>query len=230
MSGTPIRDNVEAWILHERAYRETSCLLEVFTCDYGRIALVARGAHRSRRGGHTLSLFRPLWVNFQLKGELGTLTAVEPLGPSLDFSGAEFLAACYVNELVMKLLPRFDQSPEIFSLYSRTLINLKEKSPTAMAVFEGRFINALGLTPSFLHDSGGQPLSVNACYSYDPQHGLIPNSRGLTGARLAEIAAEKYGDSRVLSDARRLYHRIIRAHLGQQRLKSVDVANEVLNQ
>lgn len=230
MSLTQVHDNVAAWILHERAYRETSSILEVFTHDYGKIAIVARGSHRTRRGGQPLSLFRPLWLKFQLRGELGNLRAAEALGPALSLSGMEFLAACYINELVMKLLPRFDPVPEVFLLYQRTLLDIEKKSPAATALFEGRFISELGLAPSLLHDSAGQPLDHDVCYSYDPQHGLLQNPRGLTGGRLAEIAAEQYSDPQVLSDARRFYHRIIRAHLGHQRLKSVEVANEVLNQ
>ena len=32
-----------AYILHKRAYRETSSILEVLTKDYGRVTLMARG-------------------------------------------------------------------------------------------------------------------------------------------------------------------------------------------
>ena len=37
-----------AFILHARAYRETSLLLECFTHDHGRIGLIARGVRKER--------------------------------------------------------------------------------------------------------------------------------------------------------------------------------------
>ncbi|HEY8010139.1 MAG TPA: recombination protein O N-terminal domain-containing protein, partial [Rudaea sp.] len=37
-----------AFILHARAYRETSLLLECLTRDHGRVGLVARGVRRER--------------------------------------------------------------------------------------------------------------------------------------------------------------------------------------
>jgi len=37
-----------AFVLHSYPYRETSLVLEVFSRNYGRVALVARGARRPR--------------------------------------------------------------------------------------------------------------------------------------------------------------------------------------
>jgi DNA repair protein RecO (recombination protein O) len=37
-----------AFVLHGRAYRETSLLLECFTRDHGRIGLIARGVRKEK--------------------------------------------------------------------------------------------------------------------------------------------------------------------------------------
>ncbi|MEJ6540579.1 MAG: recombination protein O N-terminal domain-containing protein, partial [Halioglobus sp.] len=56
-----------AYVLHSRPYRDTSVLLEVFTAEYGRISLVARGTRRQTRRGSKaalLQLFSPLLLSF----------------------------------------------------------------------------------------------------------------------------------------------------------------------
>ncbi len=40
-----------AWILHHYPYRDSSLLLEVFSQEYGRIGLVARGARSAKAAG-----------------------------------------------------------------------------------------------------------------------------------------------------------------------------------
>ena len=52
-------------MLHTYPYRETSLIVEAFTPDYGRVALVARGAKRPRselRG--LLQGFQPLLLSW----------------------------------------------------------------------------------------------------------------------------------------------------------------------
>ena len=39
-----------AFVLHAAEYRETSLLLEVFSRNYGRLGLVAKGARRAKSG------------------------------------------------------------------------------------------------------------------------------------------------------------------------------------
>ena len=54
-----------AYILHSRAYRESSQLLEIISRDHGRQGLVARGARGSRsRWKNMLQPFRPLLLSW----------------------------------------------------------------------------------------------------------------------------------------------------------------------
>ncbi len=80
--GPPLSTIVQlqpAWLLHRRDYRNTSLLLDVFTRDFGRRGLVAKGARRARGGsGPLLQAFRPLLLSWSGRGELGTLTGIEP--------------------------------------------------------------------------------------------------------------------------------------------------------
>ena len=63
---TSNRDRVHdeaAWLLHSTPYRETSLVVELFTCEHGRMAAVARGAKRPHSSLRAVLLqFQPLKV------------------------------------------------------------------------------------------------------------------------------------------------------------------------
>ena len=72
------RDDQPAFVLHTYAYRETSVIVEAITADYGRVAMVARGARRPRselRG--LLQGFQPLLLSWSGQHELKTLLRAE---------------------------------------------------------------------------------------------------------------------------------------------------------
>src|SRR5690625_6380151 len=72
-----------AYVLHTRPYRDTSMLVDLFTPEHGRVALVAKGVRtgKSRRRA-LLNPFTALLVSFQGRGGLKLLTAVEAQGRS----------------------------------------------------------------------------------------------------------------------------------------------------
>ncbi|HYQ92513.1 MAG TPA: DNA repair protein RecO, partial [Candidatus Competibacteraceae bacterium] len=105
-----------AFVLHRRPYRDTSLLLEAWTLEQGRLGLVARGVrtHRSRWQG-LLQPFQPLLLSGSGKGELLTLTVAEEAGRPLSPLPARWLSGLYVNELLLRLLPRHDPHPGLFA-------------------------------------------------------------------------------------------------------------------
>lgn len=123
-------ENEAAYILETRPYRETSLLIEAFTAQHGRVALVARGIRgESRRQGArraALEPFRLLRVGFSGRGEVMSLTAVEPDGLPLRPVGAPLFAGWYVNELIQKLTGRGDPVTMLFARYSMWLAELSD--------------------------------------------------------------------------------------------------------
>ena len=105
-----------SFVLHRRPYRDTSLLLEVFSQEYGRLGLVARGAvsPRSRWKG-LLQPFAPLLLSWSGAGELATLTAAEEAGCPIPLPPHRVLAGLYINELLLRLLPRLDPHPGLFA-------------------------------------------------------------------------------------------------------------------
>lgn len=221
-----------AWVLHRYPYRETSLIVEALTRDHGRVGLVARGARRRPRN-EPLAPFAPLVLSFRQRGELASLTAVESAGRAYTFTGNAFLAACYVNELVLRLLARDDPAPEVYRLYSETLASLGAEPAPAVRRFEGRLIRALGFPLPLTHDVGGAPLAADRRYRYDPEHGPEPVSAtapGYGAAVLAAVAAERFDDPAVLAAAGEIFRAVIAYHLGGRRLKSLDVTRELFRE
>src|SRR5256885_14869775 len=103
------QESREAFILHGYSYRETSLLIEVFTRTFGRVSMVARGARSPRsplRG--VLLAFQPLALSWFGKGELRTLARAEWIGGQPLLHGEALLCGFYLNELLLRLLPRED--------------------------------------------------------------------------------------------------------------------------
>ena len=67
------------YILHNRNYRETSLLLDVFSRRYGRLSLLAKGARKQKNDKRALlQPGRKINIAWSMRRELGTLTGVEP--------------------------------------------------------------------------------------------------------------------------------------------------------
>jgi len=216
------------WLLHRYPYRETSVIAEVLTRDYGRIGLVARGARApGRRAGPVLGPFAPMLFSFRQGAELASLDKAESVGTGYRLTGEAFLAGCYVNELLLRLLPRGDAAPEIYTLYEDTLRGLANDTPCSVRHFEGRVLSLLGYLPSLTRDASGRALEPGCFYRYDKDHGLVAARQGESTEILLAIAREAYADENVLTAAARLFRSVIGAHLHGRPLRSLDVARAI---
>ena len=141
------QESREAFILHGYAYRETSLLVEVFTRGFGRISMVARGARGARsalRG--VLLAFQPLALSWFGKGEVRTLARAEWTGGLPLLRGEALLCGFYLNELLLRLLPREDPHDALFLRYQEALARLASEADSAPALrsFEKALLKELG--------------------------------------------------------------------------------------
>ena len=224
-----------AFILHHRPYRDTSLLLEVFTPEHGRMSLVGRGVRRRSRGGSSASLlqaFTPLLLSFSGRSELKTITAVEAAGPALPLRGERVYSGMYMNELLVRLLHRYDPHPRLFAAYGQALESLVE-SPVVDAVlrrFELNLLHELGysIDLSVVGDTG-DPVRADGWYAYEPGRGLVarrdlaePAAPAYAGKDLLQLAGGDFAGP-ALRTAKRLLRQVLSEHLGQAPLKSRDL-------
>jgi len=225
-----------AYVLHQRPFRDNSQILDVFSSGHGKLALVARGsrAGKSRLKG-ILRPFQLLRLSWTARTDLGTLTGAELVGPLRVLTGDTLLSAYYLNELLLHFLHRFDPQPEIFDLYEESLTQLsvtREPAPP-LRRFELRLLTLLGYALDLEQDAvSGTPVADDVTYEYRVEQGPVPahpSSTGalLTGRQLRDVAAGAFDDAGTLKAAGRLLRFVIHHHLGGKELKSRKVLIEL---
>lgn len=111
-----------AYVLHRHDWSESSLILEVFTRNQGRVALVAKGAKRPSSSLRPILLpLQPLRVSFGGEAEIRTLRSAEWMGGHVMPGGEALLSGYYLNELVLSLLARDDPHPTLFDIYAQVV-------------------------------------------------------------------------------------------------------------
>ncbi len=177
-----------AYVLHRHDWSESSLILELFTRELGRIAVVAKGAKRP------YSQLRPVLLPFQrlaiLLGskrleqgaEIQLLRSAEWGGAGAMLSGEALLSGFHLNELLMRALARQDPHPALFDAYADTLPVLaqahrEEDDPAlaaALRAFELRLLTEMGVLPELgLITATQQPVQATARHRIDPEAGVV---------------------------------------------------------
>lgn len=219
-----------AYVLHARAWRETSLLLEAFTRDFGRVGLVARGVRgaRARVPRSALEPLQALRLDWSGRGELQTLTAAEPAGTPHAFRGDALLSAMYANELLVRLTARNDPHPRLFDRYAGLLDDLTDAASPAwhLRCFERDLLVAIGYALQLEHAADtGAPIEPGRTYDYLPEEGAVEvreQSGGVRvrGSALLALASGEHPDAEDLAALRRLMRTVIGAHVGERGLQS----------
>jgi DNA repair protein RecO (recombination protein O) len=218
-----------AFILHSRAYRETSLLLDCLTRDHGRIGLVARGVRRERARipRALLQPLTPIHLGWSGRGELATLSQVDAVAAGFELQGEALLCALYLNELVLRLVPRADPLPTLFAAYLETLARLARGEALAWTLrrFERDLLAQIGYALVLDTQADGMPIDPGAAYGYRVEHGVVPwrDSRDgtrLQGSALLALAQDRLPTSSDLPALKRLMRAAIAQHLGGVELRA----------
>lgn len=221
------------YVLHRRAYRESSFLVEIWTPDHGRLTLVAKGVRKLRSSTQgLLQPFIPLLFSWQGRGELMTLTQVDLRGAAKHLQGECLFAGFYLNELLMCLLQKWDPQPVLFQAYEKTVLALQEDKleQKHLRSFEKCLLEELGygLLPKSdisLHNT----FASDKYYRFIPDQGFVvsdaadqipSNSPVFSGKSLLAIAKEDWQNEDSLHDAKRLTRLILGPLLGERQLHS----------
>lgn len=224
-----------AFVLHTRSYSETSLLLEVFTPQYGRVGLIAKGARRpqSRRRA-VLAPFQPLLIGWSGRGELMILTGAEAEETEYGLQGEVLYCGFYLNELLMRLLQRHDPHEQLYTVYRETLallVHSTARFEAALRLFEKRLLRELGYGLILEHDAGDRsPIAAEALYEYVPERGPIrvrhpelhTRTQGVRvyGLSLLALANDDLSDPRALCETKVLMRTLLAPHLGERPLHS----------
>ncbi len=238
-AGRARHDSQPAFVLHSYPYRETSLIVETFTRNHGRIALVARGARRPRslvRG--MLLQFQPLLLSWSGKGELRTLHKAEWQGGLPQLGGRALLCGFYLNELMLKLLAREDAHESLFETYHAALAALSNGSEHAMTLrsFERRLLSEAGYALTLDRDAdSGEGIRADCTYYYLMERGPVRIAGGLraaeggqaaenrlelAGQTLLDMARDDYTNPATQQQSKALMRILINHCLGNQTLNT----------
>ncbi len=213
-----------AFVLHSYPFRETSLILDVFSRQYGRLAIMARGARRPRselRG--LLMSFQPLLLSWFGKGEVRTLHKAEWQGGQPYLQGTALMCGFYLNELLINLLARDDAHEQLFDYYRATLQRLAHEADHAATLrcFEKHLLQELGYAPVLDREAGtGKTVQAELCYRYVAERGVVPddgkefNGVSLAGKTLLDMYNDDYTDPTTAKQSKQLMRMLLNHHLG----------------
>ncbi len=229
-----------AYILHTRPWRESSLLIEVLSANHGRLGLLARGVQGPKRQVLRAALQPLQYVRLDAvqRGELAQLRAAEALDAAPKLIGEATLAAFYINELVLRLAPRMDPAPDLFSAYGAAREHLRVGASLAWSLrrFERDLLDAMGVGFAFDIDGDGAAIDPAARYRLDPEYGprRLLSDRGhgdrsdaATGRALLALSADCMPDADDLAGLRRALRPVLLHLLGGRGLKSWELLGDL---
>lgn len=240
-----------AFVLHQYAWSESSLILDLFTREQGRLAVVAKGAKRPHSQLRAVLLpFQRIHVAFgrasgaEGGSEVQNLRHAEWAGGAAMLTGAALFSGFYLNELLMKLLARHDPHPVLFDAYAAALPSLASTDDTrvqqALRAFELTLLQQVGLLPELdVVTQTQQPVDAAGGYALLPEVGLArarPDDPPLRAATLVALqAALEHGSVPALQQAcagdlpalRTQLRALLHYHLGHAPLRTRQVMLDV---
>ncbi len=220
-----------AWILHTRVYSDSKILIDAFCESSG----IVSGVYRVPKKHLKPSLFALFAVELTGKGELKTIRSLESVALSsrqaVKLIGSAVYCGLYMNELLLRVLPKEDPYPEIFSCYELTLHKLSvETNPEpALRKFEFELLDDLGYGIEFLKDIEGREIkNTDTCfYTFSCEKGFseLPAEATetplkISGRDLHQLAIGNFSTADLRSTAKKITRLSLDSLLGGKTLKS----------
>lgn len=198
-------DWLTAFVLHRRAYRETSYIVDFFTLEQGKVSAVAKGVRNSKSDKKSLlQPFQALKLQLAGKSDLKNLRHVESTAPSINLVGTPLFCAMYLNELTNRIMPAGLASEAVFEAYEQALTALFNDDDIEITLrkFELSLLDEMGLLPDFTEDVEYEmPIEAEKHYVLQPEFGFcalpddVPNGytrKGLPGSALLALAQGEF--------------------------------------
>jgi len=183
----------ECFLLHQRSYGETSIIVEAFTKNHGKMSLIAKGAKKpkSKFFGY-LTPFHKLSITYSGRSELKTLTSIDrDLSSQENTMTKTSYSLLYINELLIKLLPKDATQQDLFLLYEKFLTDVRAKKDLELTLrhFELDLLDMLGYGFDYDIDiDRNEPIDLNLNYSFVSEKGFRrSNNSDFSGKDISNI-------------------------------------------
>jgi DNA repair protein RecO (recombination protein O) len=214
------------YVLHTYPFKETSLVVELFSKEFGRIAAVAKGArrpHSAMRG--MLQSFQMLSGAWSGKNELKTLHSLDWNAGLTLLKGEALMCGFYMNELLLRLLPREDAHESLFEYYASALQTLADQADFASTLrrFELKLLQEMGYAVPLLQDENDGEIDADKIYRYEAEYGACAlsatkNGVQLSGKTMLDMAQDDYADAATQSQSKQLMRYLLAHYLGDKPL------------
>ena len=167
----------ECFLLHQRPHGETSLIVDVFTKKNGKMSIIAKGAKKpkSKFFGY-LTPFTKLKITYTGRSELKTLTNIDrDFSESTNSLSKTSYSLLYINELLIRLLPKDAVHEDLFLLYESFLLKIHSGKNIELTLrsFELDMLEMLGYGLDFENEiDKNQSIDINKNYSFIPERGF----------------------------------------------------------
>ena len=218
-------DLTSAFLIHRRAYRDNSLLLDFLTLEHGKIRLIGRGVRQAKAN---IQMFQHLRISYAGKGELKTLSHWEVDDVPRRIKGERLILCMYVNELIARLIHEYDPHPKIFDLYQQFVTQMNDLDQShqywLLRIFENKFLSELGYGLDYATDINGDLIQTDKNYNYQPQLGFSQQADGKISGNLLNLllseCLDKIPNEQQLKACRNLNRQRFNVLLGNKPLRS----------
>jgi DNA repair protein RecO (recombination protein O) len=226
-----------AYVLHQRPYTDSRLLIDFLTENAGLIRAVGRIPGKRETGG--LQCFQRLHVEYWGVSSLKTLRSCEYAAATMTaLLGDALYCGMYINELLQRLLPHEEPSPELFQFYEKVVIQLsharlRPEQELILRHFEFYLLEYLGFAVIFdVCAETDANVCLNQFYYFEAGSGVRHYNSGIrlaqdgsliAGEQLLAMARRDFNDPEVLKSAKKISRQALRHLLGPKPLKSKEL-------
>ncbi len=219
------QDMLDAFVIHQRPYQETSSIVHFFSQQKGRVSLIAKGlrAKKSQARKAILQPFNCISLSYAGRGELKVLTQCQLTHEASQLNKlTDDHLACgfYLNEIIYRALPEHEPFPQLFNDYEAALKQLNRQLPMPQILrnFETSLLANLGIAPDWKHDIDGNKINPNLDYWFIDEQGFIAVQNNLSSRSKQAVSEQS-----VRYESRPTYSGRVLLALNDKSLQQIDL-------
>ena len=165
------------FVLHTQPFSESSFLVDLLTCEHGRLKCIAKGFRGGRKNGSAKSLFphSEYSVTWYGRNDLKILMSAELVHPPVFLERDALYHGLYVNELIYRLVDSREHMDNLYLAYRDFVSSLilTGSDETRLREIEMHLLRELGFGLLLNVDAhSGEILYPRSLYKFHPESGL----------------------------------------------------------